>query len=141
MYRSLLLLGSCLCDGRVGILSLSSLSPLLILLLASLPGPPGPVHALDLCLPGSFQSLQSPVSPSSPRPTPAFPACWLSPLCFHHKLGDMLPDLDLSPFLSLSLKVLGLPSQPRRYRNWGKGLSCFPFFKRIHLLDNGVSEP
>lgn len=98
MYRSLLLLGSCLCDGRVGILSLSSLTPLLILLLAALPEPLGPVHALGLGLAGSFQVLVEPRLTIQSEAYASLPRLLAFPLCFHHNLRDMPPDLNYPPF-------------------------------------------
>ena len=150
MYRSLVLLGSCLCDGRVGIL----LTPLLILLPAA---PPHPWHlgALGLGLLCS-RPLSSSSSwgtwphPFRPQPGPASSVLWLevgcsppSPSCSHHSLGVMPPDLNLSPFsLFKSEKAYGHPSQPGGYRNLGEGdkPACFPLFERILLSESGVSD-
>lgn len=150
MYRSLVLLGSCLCDGRVGIL----LTPLLILLPAA-PHTLGTWEHLDLayCALGPCPLLVL----GEPGLTHLVPSLGQPPLSYGLRLAAApLPphaptipwrlcplNLNLSRFSPFKFeKAYGHPSQPGGYRNLGEGdkPARFPLFKRILLSESRVSD-
>lgn len=141
MYRSLLLHGSCLCDGRVGILSPSARLPFSCCcplphwhlyvhadLVCYAPGPT-PLQCLADLVPHPAPSLGQPSLPRGLRlATAAFPTIpWA-----------ILPFSLLKPE-----KVYEFPGQPGGYRTFGEGhnLACFPLFKKILMSEIMTRRP
>lgn len=135
MYRSLLLHGSCLCDGRVGILSPSARLPFSCCCRC----PTGTCTCMQ-----TWSAMLQALPPCSAWQTwPPHPAPSLGQPSLPHGLRLAAAAFPTIPWaiLPFSLlkpeKVYGFPGQPGGYRTFGEGhnLACFPLFKKILLSE------